>query len=1708
MQKILLPLKMLVLLMFLGFSSFAQQEINYNDSWSPAGFSLKNQKTSSVEVWYSIQKFSFSNLNLKGEEMLNIELPGNFLFNDEGMPNLPGSGRYIAVPKGAKAILKIVDMRVETISNVNIAPAPRIPKETEDGLEYKKNVKAYSDNSFYPSNPIKLSQISQIRGVDVVTLGITPFQYNPITKELKVIRDIKVQVEFVGGNGQFGENRLRSRWFDPILEDAILNSASLPAVDYSKFLDNKTTGCEYLIIRPNNPEYAQWADSVKKFRTEQGILTKIVPLNEIPGGNTTTAIENYINNAYNTWEIPPVAILFMADFGTDASNSINSPMWNDNGSPYCISDNIYADINNDKLPDIITARMTANNATHLQTMVTKFINYERNPPTSPAFYDHPITALGWQTERWFQICSEAIGGFWKNSLGKNPVRINAVYQGNPSSDPWSTATNTQTVVNYFGPNGLGYIPATPSALGGWTGGTPQGVVTAINAGSFMLQHRDHGEEVGWGEPAFGNSYIPQLTNTDLTFIMSVNCLTGKFNWSSECFTEKFHRYTKTGGVNSGALGVVAATEVSYSFVNDAFVWGAYDNMWPNFMPSYGTNPPSRDVRPAFGIAAGKHFLAQSSWPYNTDNKEVTYMLFHHHGDAFLDVFYNVPQNLTVNHTPVIFTGMTTFDITADEGAFIALTCNGQILGTATSTGGPVSITIPGTQLPGDDIILTITKQNFYRYSSHIQVIPPSGPYCMVKNFTVNDLNGNNNQQADYGETINFNVSLKNVGIVTAQGVNAILRINDQYITLIDSTASYPTIDTNQISLLNDAFSLTIANNIPDQYRVSGSVIITDNASHTWTSPFSFVVNAPELAVGDLFINDATGNNDGILDAGETAELRIKTINTGHATINQIEGMLVSGNAYLTVNTASVSVPTISALDTIEVVFSVTADATTPIGTPVTVSYSAGNAQYSTQADKTVVIGLIPEFNMSNTTVNTNVGKFYDSGGANGQYGSNENFVMTFNPATATGKLRFTFNTFETESGYDKLFIYDGNSENAPQIAGSPFMGTTSPGTITASQTNTSGAITFKFTSDNSVTEVGWYADISCIIPLAVGTATAPSAPICSGTSATLRLVGSSGNIQWQQSTEQNGTFTDIQGANSAQYVTEPLTSTMYYRAAVSLGANTLLSNVVSVSTKPSPTAGNSTIAYTEACAGVTDSLKVENYSTGATIQWQKSSSSTGNFENINGATENIYVAENISQTTYFRAKISQNDCDAYSDTLNVEIKPQPVAGILSAQDTLFCAGFSTSGKIENFVGDIQWQIKENDSPDFVNIANADSNYLEINNLEKTANYRVISSQTGTSCVEQISNVVKINVKPQPNGGIPVSETYTACKGNAISMELTETAGNIQWQKATSPTGIFTSISGANMSIYTTSLLTVNTYYRAILSDNAKGCVKDTSALIEVTVNIPAALGKATVNKPILCEAGEIILTAASAKGNIQWQESTNPDSNFTDISGATDDTLTIPNVTGNVYYKVIASQEGIGCNDVVSNVLSVKLNNTPVLDEIAGQTIDKGQTFANINLNDFVSDDITADSKLIWNVTSTKNITVIIQNQVTRFYVTNPQWNGIDTLHFTVKDGCNATAQDTAIFTVKIPAAINAISTSQVIISPNPSKGIFNIKTNNVENGNLMVKVLSLDGKTIHSQKLEGSSTNVFLENAAKGIYQVIILLNNKIISTEKLIVE
>jgi hypothetical protein len=119
--------------------------------------------------------------------------------------------------------------------------------------------------------------------------------------------------------------------------------------------------------------------------------------------------------------------------------------------------------------------------------------------------------------------------------------------------------------------------------------------------------------------------------------------------------------------------------------------------------------------------------------------------------------------------------------------------------------------------------------------------------------------------------------------------------------------------------------------------------------------------------------------------------------------------------------------------------------------------------------------------------------FFDNGGAFGNYTANANVVNTICPDIPGEIVTVSFSAFNTESGWDPLYIFDGPTTASPKVAsanGAPFgnnvygtggyWGNAIPGPFTA--TNVSGCLTVAFTSDGSVQFSGYAATVACNAP--------------------------------------------------------------------------------------------------------------------------------------------------------------------------------------------------------------------------------------------------------------------------------------------------------------------------------------------------------------------------------------------------------------------------------------------------------------------------------------------------------------------------------------------------------------------------------------------------------------------------------------------------
>jgi|GEM_PF-826754 len=694
---------------------FLPRTADFADSRARPGFSVISQSQQGVELVYSVPRVIFTDRMVGGRRMTAVGLPGALLGNDEGAPDLPGVSRFIAVPRGARFAVEVVESRRRLFTGIDLPPATLACCDNDDRPpQYSRDPSIYGADAAYPAQPVIASEPMIMRGVDCFVLGVTPFAYNPIQRELVVYTDIRVRVAFQGGTGGFGDDDYRSRWFEPLLSQHLLNYASLQPIDFatrsvpSEAIDE----CEYMIFVPNDPVFEAWAGKIEDFRVKQGVTTNIFNIAGL--GGTAAGIEAKIDEAYDTWTTKPVAVLLVGDVP-----AMPAPVWNG----YCLSDNVYADIDGDDLPELNVARITARDGNELGTMVNKFIDYENDPPTSSGFYDQPVVAGGWQDGSWFILACEVVQGYFAGVLGKLPVREYAICSGTPGST-WSTAPGTSMVVDYFGPNGLGYIPATPAHLTDW-GGNATRLNNDLNNGAFWLLHRDHGTPTGWGHPAYSIADLAGLANSELPFVLSIDCSTGRYNYNPECFAEAFHC------MQHGALGVIAASNISYSFVTDTYLWGVHDSLWPDFDPGYGGGSgQSRNVlMPGFANLSGKYYLHVSSWPYNPSSKEVIHHIFHLFGDAFTQICSEVPAVLTVSHGGSLSDMATSFDVTAPAGALIALSADGRLLGTAAGNGGVTTMLIDPPRNPGGFVYVTATKPNHARYEGPVAVLP-GGPLAI------------------------------------------------------------------------------------------------------------------------------------------------------------------------------------------------------------------------------------------------------------------------------------------------------------------------------------------------------------------------------------------------------------------------------------------------------------------------------------------------------------------------------------------------------------------------------------------------------------------------------------------------------------------------------------------------------------------------------------------------------------------------------------------------------------------------------------------------------------------------------------------------------------------------------------------------------------------------------------------------------------------
>ncbi len=603
----------------------------------------------------------------------------------------------------------------------------------------------------------------------------------------------------------------------------------------------------YLIIVPD--EWQANVAPLAAWRRQKGWKVFVRTLSQV-GGGQAAQVKAYIQNAYDNWPIAPDFVLLVGDvdrIGFFTGQGTGTPPTDLNYSMVAGSD---------YLPDIDLARASVTSAAQLDSLVQKILTYERNEWS---------VGRSWLQKAYFIASSD--GGYHQVA----------------------EATHRH-VMGKIRPYGV----ICDSIWLYYSAGTP--IDQALNTGRAWVTYSGHGSENSWADPNFTSANVRSLTNVEMVpYVQTYACVSGNFASSSypECFSETWIRNGKRG-----AIAHIASSVNSYWTEDDTLERRVFDWMFDS---------SSTYIMAAYNKAK-IHYFAQMGASGMTRRYFEMYNLM---GDGGIDVYWNEPAAIAVQHPPVIPVGAFSVPVGVTSGgspvpgALVCLTArNDTAIHAAAYTDAGGNATLPITTLAPDSIIVTVTGHNLATYQGVTMALPSSGPYVIYLRSVIDDsAGGNNDGIVNPGETINLPTWVKNWGNAGASGVRGWLRTADPWATVTDSLRTFGNVGAGDSAYTGaSGFGFSAAAACTNRHALRFTLTVKDSRDTTWSGPVTIVVGAPQLNFVAYQADDPPpgGNGNGMLDPGEDADLIVTLRNTGLGNAYGVTAVLRSGDPRLSV----------------------------------------------------------------------------------------------------------------------------------------------------------------------------------------------------------------------------------------------------------------------------------------------------------------------------------------------------------------------------------------------------------------------------------------------------------------------------------------------------------------------------------------------------------------------------------------------------------------------------------------------------------------------------------------------------------------------------------------------------------------------------------------------------------------------------------------
>ncbi|MFH0765352.1 MAG: C25 family cysteine peptidase [Calditrichota bacterium] len=820
---------------------------------------------------------------------LNLGAPGE--------PALPTVDVWALLPPRERAAeIQLKNQQWQALSGrYKVAPNDP-PRKLSDNSPYTPappDPRIYENNAFWPPQGTSFLQTHLKRGYSVATCLICPVRWNPVSGVMEYLSQAELIIQTEPGERerlgyeQFYRGDAATR---ASFESRIANRGGwgwYPPRD-----DGEPEG----ILVVSGDAYLNAAQGYAAWRSPRGTPVWVVSVDDISAGRNgrdpAERIRSGIIEAYQEWGIGSVLLLGDTDdiphrgmYGVvnqDPDDDVPADLyyasfdgnWDEDGN------GIWGEVDEyDLLAEIAVGRLACDNANQAETALRKVSRYSDLPPVEETLNVLMIgEELGWDVE----------GGAYMDEIYDGSAGMGHRTAGFPERFQRRNLYDRDNV---------------------WD--ARQDLAPLIANGSHFINHMGHANTRSVLKFDFGQISDNILTNNGVNHILNVvytqGCYCGAFddrdpdrNYPGDCISEKFTAHL--------------ANSFAALFSNSRYGWGnggSTDGASQQFHREFIDAIFSENITTA-GKANEDSKEDLAAWGQN-DVMLWCYYEVNLFGDPLLDFWTDTPQELEPEFSGALVIGDPIYPVDVGDlaGAAVCISQNNRILSVAVSDQeGVAALEFPQPLEEPGAVLLTVTAHNYLPFTAQVEAIRPDRGYPWVESLRVLDGEGNNDGQADPGETFDLAPRIHNLGNESLQELTVTISTEDQLLRIIQPVALYPLIQAAGEEAPQQNARVAVDLLSEDLHEVPITLQLADNQDRRWSQQVILTLHAPVISDYRLELAAGAGLR---LQPDQETELTLFLTNTGSGQAGRMQISLECDNAEVEVLEAQSQIASIAPL---------------------------------------------------------------------------------------------------------------------------------------------------------------------------------------------------------------------------------------------------------------------------------------------------------------------------------------------------------------------------------------------------------------------------------------------------------------------------------------------------------------------------------------------------------------------------------------------------------------------------------------------------------------------------------------------------------------------------------------------------------------------------------------------------------------------------